>query len=161
MPLRQPAGAALLELGRGKLAAKSADLIVANDVSASGSGFGSDRSAAVIVSPGSATDLGLSDKRAVAAKLVDTITDLLVTKGVLANAVPAQESWREHHWHGRRTRMRRWDFTSESVTEGHPDKMADQISDAILDAILEQDPSARGSPVRPSSPPVSSWWRVR
>lgn len=34
-------------------------------------------------------------------------------------------------------------FTSESVTEGHPDKIADQISDAILDAILEQDPKAR------------------
>ena len=34
-------------------------------------------------------------------------------------------------------------FTSESVTEGHPDKMADQISDAILDAIMAQDPQAR------------------
>jgi S-adenosylmethionine synthetase len=34
-------------------------------------------------------------------------------------------------------------FTSESVTEGHPDKLADQISDAILDAIIEQDPLAR------------------
>jgi S-adenosylmethionine synthetase len=34
-------------------------------------------------------------------------------------------------------------FTSESVTEGHPDKVCDQISDAILDAILEQDPTAR------------------
>ncbi len=34
-------------------------------------------------------------------------------------------------------------FTSESVTEGHPDKMADQISDGILDAILEKDPNAR------------------
>jgi S-adenosylmethionine synthetase len=34
-------------------------------------------------------------------------------------------------------------FTSESVTEGHPDKICDQISDAILDAMLEQDPSAR------------------
>lgn len=34
-------------------------------------------------------------------------------------------------------------FTSESVSEGHPDKIADQISDAILDAILEQDPAAR------------------
>ena len=34
-------------------------------------------------------------------------------------------------------------FTSESVTEGHPDKMADQISDAVLDACLEQDPGAR------------------
>ncbi|MDT8307763.1 MAG: methionine adenosyltransferase [Anaerolineae bacterium] len=34
-------------------------------------------------------------------------------------------------------------FTSESVTEGHPDKMCDQISDAVLDAMLEQDPQAR------------------
>jgi S-adenosylmethionine synthetase len=34
-------------------------------------------------------------------------------------------------------------FTSESVTEGHPDKIADQISDAILDAMLEQDPRSR------------------
>src|SRR5579862_9901823 len=34
-------------------------------------------------------------------------------------------------------------FTSESVSEGHPDKIADQISDAILDAILEQDPRSR------------------
>src|SRR6202050_2269363 len=34
-------------------------------------------------------------------------------------------------------------FTSESVTEGHPDKMADQISDAVLDAVLEQDPFGR------------------
>ena len=34
-------------------------------------------------------------------------------------------------------------FTSESVTEGHPDKICDQISDAVLDAILEQDPNAR------------------
>src|SRR5471032_747018 len=34
-------------------------------------------------------------------------------------------------------------FTSESVSEGHPDKVADQISDAILDAILAQDPKAR------------------
>src|SRR5690625_6857941 len=34
-------------------------------------------------------------------------------------------------------------FTSESVSEGHPDKVADQISDAILDAILSDDPDAR------------------
>jgi S-adenosylmethionine synthetase len=39
--------------------------------------------------------------------------------------------------------LARFLFTSESVTEGHPDKMADQISDAILDAILEQDPDGR------------------
>ena len=34
-------------------------------------------------------------------------------------------------------------FTSESVSEGHPDKMADQISDAILDGIISQDKAAR------------------
>ena len=34
-------------------------------------------------------------------------------------------------------------FTSESVTEGHPDKLCDQVSDAVLDAILENDPTAR------------------
>uniref|UniRef100_UPI0004CC5756 S-adenosylmethionine synthetase N-terminal domain-containing protein n=1 Tax=Streptomyces globisporus TaxID=1908 RepID=UPI0004CC5756 len=34
-------------------------------------------------------------------------------------------------------------FTSESVTEGHPDKIADRISDTILDALLAQDPSSR------------------
>ncbi|MBS1147498.1 MAG: S-adenosylmethionine synthetase, partial [Proteobacteria bacterium] len=34
-------------------------------------------------------------------------------------------------------------FTSESVSEGHPDKMADQVSDAVLDAILTQDKHAR------------------
>ena len=37
----------------------------------------------------------------------------------------------------------RYCFTSESVTEGHPDKLADQISDAVLDAILENDPAGR------------------
>ena len=39
--------------------------------------------------------------------------------------------------------MANWTFTSESVTEGHPDKMADQVSDAVLDAIIGEDPMAR------------------
>ena len=39
--------------------------------------------------------------------------------------------------------MANWTFTSESVTEGHPDKMADRISDSVLDAIFEQDPMSR------------------
>jgi S-adenosylmethionine synthetase len=39
--------------------------------------------------------------------------------------------------------MSAYTFTSESVTEGHPDKMADQISDAVLDAILDEDPDGR------------------
>ena len=39
--------------------------------------------------------------------------------------------------------MSSFTFTSESVTEGHPDKMADQVSDAVLDAILAEDPNGR------------------
>jgi len=39
--------------------------------------------------------------------------------------------------------MSRYVFTSESVTEGHPDKICDQVSDAVLDALLEQDPASR------------------
>mgnify|MGYP003345256040 CR=1 FL=1 len=44
---------------------------------------------------------------------------------------------------GKRTMANNYFFTSESVSEGHPDKVSDQISDAILDAILAQDPTAR------------------
>src|SRR3970282_1072736 len=48
------------------------------------------------------------------------------------------------HTPGRKTMAREeYLFTSESVTEGHPDKIADQISDAVLDAILAQDPTGR------------------
>ena len=36
-----------------------------------------------------------------------------------------------------------YQFTSESVSEGHPDKMADQVSDAVLDAVIAHDPNAR------------------
>ena len=39
--------------------------------------------------------------------------------------------------------MMKYIFTSESVTEGHPDKIADQVSDAILDAVLADDPTGR------------------
>ena len=39
--------------------------------------------------------------------------------------------------------MAKYLFTSESVTEGHPDKICDQISDAVLDAIIAKDPQAR------------------
>ena len=46
-------------------------------------------------------------------------------------------------------------FTSESVTEGHPDKIADQISDAVLDALLAQGPDTAAWPARRSSRPAS------
>ena len=44
---------------------------------------------------------------------------------------------------GNDSKMNEYLFTSESVSEGHPDKVADQISDAILDAVLHEDPLAR------------------
>src|SRR4030043_1468455 len=44
---------------------------------------------------------------------------------------------------GAMTKKKDFLFTSESVTEGHPDKMADQISDAILDAMIAEDPGCR------------------
>ena len=39
--------------------------------------------------------------------------------------------------------MSRYVFTSEAVTEGHPDKICDQVSDAVLDSLLAQDPASR------------------
>ena len=52
--------------------------------------------------------------------------------------------------------MARHLFTSESVTEGHPDKICDQISDAVLDAILEQDPSLwRAAPAKEPEPQMT------
>ena len=45
-------------------------------------------------------------------------------------------------------------FTSESVTEGHPDKLCDQVSDAVLDACLAQDPAAAW-PAKPRPKQVS------
>ena len=74
-------GDELVRLARHKLEAKQVDLVVASDVSAPGSGFGSDRNAAVIVSGQSHTDLGLADKSAVAAKVVDAIEELLAGRG--------------------------------------------------------------------------------
>ena len=49
-------------------------------------------------------------------------------------------------------------FTSESVSEGHPDKVADQISDAVLDAILAQDKRARVACARIASSTASEIW---
>src|ERR1700745_1863223 len=48
-----------------------------------------------------------------------------------------------HFTIGRRSALARRLFTSESVTEGHPDKMADQISDAVLDSMIKDDPNSR------------------
>ena len=50
----------------------------------------------------------------------------------------------------------RYLLTSESVTEGHPDKICDQISDAVLDSILARETRGAESPVRHASP-MASW----
>lgn len=55
----------------------------------------------------------------------------------------AQKTSKEDLYSGKENTMEKLLFTSESVTEGHPDKICDQISDAILDALLEQDPMSR------------------
>ncbi len=74
-------GDRLVTLGRAKLEAKGADLVVANDVGGAGAGFGQDLSSAVIVSRGQVRELGLVDKRALAAQLVDMAAQLLPARG--------------------------------------------------------------------------------
>ena len=64
-----------------------------------------------------------------------TFFSLHVAKGI---SIPIEKDKKKG-----RTDMERLLFTSESVTEGHPDKICDQISDAVLDALMEQDPNSR------------------
>lgn len=65
-----------------------------------------------------------------------------MTKG--ANILVNEPALRKNIFIQRKDKiMKKWLFTSESVTEGHPDKMCDQISDSILDAIMELDPNGR------------------
>jgi phosphopantothenoylcysteine decarboxylase/phosphopantothenate--cysteine ligase len=74
-------GPALAALGRAKLAAKGADLVVANQVGTPGAGFGEDDSAAVIVSPEGEVELGVVNKHLLASTLVDAIEAKLGRKG--------------------------------------------------------------------------------
>lgn len=62
---------------------------------------------------------------------------------VAATRLAGQHAHPSHLSHHSGLESHEYLFTSESVSEGHPDKVADQISDAVLDAILEQDPLAR------------------
>ena len=110
-----------------KLRSKNADLLVANDVGAEGVGFEHDTNEVLILfADGDARHIPLTGKRAVAEAVLDAALDV-------------RSARTDANHHGEHD-MKNWTFTSESVTEGHPDKMADQISDSILDAILEQDP---------------------
>ena len=110
--------------GRRKLERKGVDLLVVNDVTAPGVGFDHDTNAVTILALGRASHRRAAD----------------LESGRWPNAVldrVRRPPRRRAERHVRTT------FTSESVTEGHPDKMADQISDAVLDALLAGDPESR------------------
>ena len=123
-----------------KLNAKRVDLMVANDVSAPDSGFEVDTNRAVLLDAAGAVDeLPLLSKAALADVILDRVRAGLghprptstcpypITRSPSRNkGVPVGNHFT---------------FTSESVTEGHPDKMCDQISDAVLDAIFDEDPN--------------------
>ena len=113
----------VLERGRRKLQRKGVDLLVVNDVSAPGVGFDHDTNAVTILgADGTTIEIALTSKNAVA----DAVLDRVIAHQRAESEPPVKTT-----------------FTSESVTEGHPDKMADQISDAVLDAMLEGDPASR------------------
>ena len=136
----------MLAHGRAKLAPKGGDLLVVNEVGGRGhpTGFeGAQNAAVVLGADGSRTDVPLGPKEALADTVWDLVRDALDRSGG-----PLDSSATAPLPHPARSPVSRRLFTSESVTEGHPDKIADQISDSILDALLTEDPRA-GSPSRP------------
>ena len=87
---------------------------------------------------------GLNRTEALASIMQDPVWDVVVVGGGATGAgVALDAASRGLKTEKKGKKMERLLFTSESVTEGHPDKMCDQISDAILDALMEQDPMSR------------------
>ena len=151
----------VLTHARAKLARKGCDLLVVNDVSA-GQVFGRPDNAVVVLgADGSVTDVphgeqgrrrrrDLDNGRVTA---VPPASGLATRPGRQPTVLPAPVALPPGEPRSRRpstpptdpgsTDVPRRLFTSESVTEGHPDKIADQISDSILDAMLAQDPRSR------------------
>ncbi len=135
-------GDELLRLGQEKLARKGCDLLVINDVSGGGV-FGQADNAITIVSPDAVIGSWTGSKRPGPSHPGRSrggswfrglgCGDTHPPFAILAIRVCA----------GKVVRMSKRLFSSESVTEGHPDKIADQISDSILDELLRQDPSSR------------------
>ncbi len=124
-----------------KLAAKRLDLIVANDVGAPGVGFQHDTNAVTLLAAdGVVRSVALTDKQ------IHRPRRARRGRGPAprhhARRAPTTRSHPSARQRGANP-VTRWTFTSESVTEGHPDKMADQVSDSVLDAILAEDPDGR------------------
>ena len=142
----------LLELGRAKLARKGCDLLVLNEV---GPGRCSVSRTARSSSSAARSRWGRwPAARTCWPTAFGTRPWPRVTGGKFPRPGTAANE-------GRRPGMAGRLFTSESVTEGHPDKIADQISDSVLDAMLRQRPAAAGSRWRRWSPPGWSWWPAR
>ena len=145
----------VLANGRAKLARKGCDLLVVNQVG-NGLAFGTaDNEATVLGADGVEVEAAHGPKDEIADAIWDVVAARLQADGPIRPAWPRAEvgtgtirRGSEEVTGGARARNRcqqklkqkkrclvaRRLFTSESVTEGHPDKMADQISDAILDA---------------------------
>ena len=99
-------------------------------------GFQHDTNAVTLLRrDGSAATVALTDKRSVARAILQSVVEL---RSGVSSTDPAEPEQRI-----RSSSVSKYTFTSESVTEGHPDKMADQVSDAVLDAILAEDPNGR------------------
>ena len=125
----------LVANAQSKLVAKHLDLIVANDVSAPGVGFGHDTNAVVLLRPGRDPRHRRPPRQARhRPRPCSTPSSSCAPHSPDLHHPPRRELGAP---------VSRWTFTSESVTEGHPDKMADQISDSVLDAILAEDPNGR------------------
>ena len=138
----------VLDLARAKLARKGCDLLVVNDVSG-GAVFGSPDNEAVILARRRRDRRGaprLEDRpgprhlgRSAAGSGLTGLRPPSAISGRRLLCVRRPQSMSEQGVTAVTGRL----FTSESVTEGHPDKIADQISDSVLDAMLEQDPHSR------------------
>ena len=133
-----------LAAARAKLARKGCDILVMNQVGG-GLGFGTaDNEAVALAADGTVTPIPRRSKDA----LADFVWDLVGRParadrlGLARSFVRLHFTWSAGSFWMEINNVARRLFTSESVTEGHPDKMADQISDAILDAMLKDDPES-------------------
>ena len=131
----RPRPATRVERGTAKLAAKGVDLIVVNDVSAPGVGFRARHERRDHPRCRGGPHRRGDRRRASDGRRGGSMRSSVGVRRLTTRRAPP--SRKEHA-------VTSYTFTSESVTEGHPDKMADQISDAVLDAILDEDPIEPG-----------------
>ena len=141
--------ASVLDHGPAKLARKGCDLLVVNDVSG-GAVFGSPDNEAVVLGADGAGDRraprleGGARPRHLGPGRRAAASDLRPPYDRRCRGRAGYVGVHDRHRAGRSAAVAGRLFTSESVTEGHPDKIADQISDSVLDALLERGPAQPG-----------------